>query len=307
MSREHTNIPESVRQRLRNKSRQMGVSPDTFLQFYAMERFLYRLGLSRYRNDFVLKGAVLLLAWQIEHMRPTRDIDLLGFTDNSLENIARIFSDICEMVMPDDDGLVFDAQTLHTVRIKEDADYEGVRATFLAYLGATRIRMQIDVGFNDIISPAPQAVDFPVLLNNPPPELRGYTAESVVAEKFEAMVKLGEINSRLKDFFDIWLLSQQFTFRGSELSEAIRATFERRGTLLDGLPATLGTNFAGHREKQIQWSAFLQKSKLDYAPPQFADVAACIAAFIAPIINARSEKTNLNTVWQPSGPWGTET
>ncbi len=305
MKRERANNPESVRHRLRNKSREMGVSPDTLLQFYAMERFLYRLGQSPYRDRFVLKGALLLLAWRMDHARPTRDIDLLGFTDNTLENLAGIVSDVCDTVPPNDDGLVFKSDTLRTERIKEDADYAGVRATFMAHLGASRIRMQIDIGFNDVVLPAPRTIEYPVLLNDPVPTLIGYTADSVVAEKFEAMVKLGAVNSRMKDFFDIWLLSQQFPFSADLLSQAILATFERRGTSLHGLPVTLDPAFSGVREKQIQWAAFLQKNRLTFAPLQFADVAASIAAFMGPVTEALARGAVLNDTWAPPGPWRT--
>lgn len=303
MSRERTNIPESVRNRLRNKSREMGVSYDTLLQFYAMERFLYRLGQSQYRNRFVLKGALLLLAWRMDHARPTRDIDLLGFTDNTLENLSGIVADVCDTVPPNNDGLMFDSETLKMERIKEDADYAGVRATFITYLGTSRIRMQIDVGFNDVVLPAPQTIEYPVLLDDPAPMLMGYTAESVVAEKFEAMVKLEAINSRMKDFFDIWLLSRQFSFRGDPLSQAILATFEKRGTSLSSLPVTLNPAFPGIREKQIQWAAFLQKNRLPFAPPHFADVAESIAEFIGPVVKALTLGNVLNAAWAPCGPW----
>ncbi len=303
MSLERVNIPESVRHRLRNKSREMRVSADTLLQFYAMERFLYRLAQSQYRDRFVLKGALLLLAWRMDHTRPTRDIDLLGFTDNTLENLAGIVAVVCNTVPPNDDGLVFDSETLRTERIKEDADYAGVRATFLAYLGTSRIPMQIDVGFNDVVMPAPQTIEYPVLLTDPAPTLMGYTADSVVAEKFEAMVKLGAVNSRMKDFFDIWLLSQQFSFSADRLSQAILATFERRGTSLHGLPVTLAPAFAGIGEKQIQWTAFLQKNRLTFAPPQFKAVSDHIAEFLMPVVDALAQARLLKATWTPGGPW----
>jgi hypothetical protein len=172
----------------------------------------------------------MLLAWQIEHMRPTRDIDLLGFAENTEENLARMVTDICNTASPQDDGMVFDATALRTERIKEDADYEGVRIGFPAFLGTTKLRIQIDVGFDDAVVPGPETLKYPTLLDDPQPELNGYTPASVIAEKFVAMVKLGAINSRMKDFFDIWLLSQQFSFSGDSLCRAVKATFNRRGT-----------------------------------------------------------------------------
>ncbi len=306
MTGERANIPESVRHRLRNKSRETGMPPDALLQFYAMERFLYRLGQSPHRDRFVLKGALMLLAWRVEHMRPTRDIDLLGFADNTEENLARMVTDICNTVVPQDDGMQFDCAALQTERIKEDAEYEGVRIVFPAYLGSTRLSMRIDVGIDDAIVPAPETVNYPTLLDDPRPELKGYTPASVVAEKFEAMVKLGSVNSRMKDFFDIWLLSHQFPFNGPVLSEAVKATFERRGTLLDGLPVTLDAAFSGREAKQVQWAAFLRKSGAGYTPSQFQEVASSIAAFMGPVVDALSQETMLYATWKAGGPWGDE-
>lgn len=301
MSAHVKNIAASIRQRLKNKADALGVPFAQALQRYAIERFLYRLGKSNYRDAFVLKGAQMLVVWRGKRTRPTMDVDFLGFTANNPENLERIMKNICRVSTGEKDALQFDPESVKAVRIKEDAEYVGVRLTFKGNLGSAILSMQLDVGFNDAVIPGPLDICYPSLLDQPEPLLRGYSRESVVAEKFEAMVKLGIVNSRMKDFFDIWLLSQQFPFSGEMLSKAIRATFERRGTALNGLPVTLDPDFAGFEEKQIQWAAFLQNHKLAFAPSQFKEVAAMIAAFIKPV--ADGQGTVRNAAWPPCGPW----
>lgn len=225
------NIAASVHQRLLNAARESGRPFNELVQYYALERWLYRLAQSNYRNQFVLKGALMLLVWKLPVTRPTRDIDLLGRVSNDLESVRGVIAAICR-IPAEDDGMVFAPETVTTERIAEDADYEGVRAKFNASLGNTRLPMQVDIGFSDIITPEPAAIVYPVVLGHPAPELHAYTRETVIAEKFEAMVKLGELNSRMKDFFDIWMLARTGEFQGSELSRAVERTFHRRGTTL---------------------------------------------------------------------------
>ncbi len=294
MTADMKNLSASIRQRLKNVADEQGLAFNEVLQRYAIERFLFRLGESKYRDTFVLKGAQMLVVWRTKRTRPTMDVDFLGFTENSLENLEHITKALCKLDTEEQDALCFDPDSVEAVRIKEDAEYEGVRLAFDGKLGTAKVHMQVDVGFNDVITPAPLDIHYPSLLGLPEPTLRAYSRESVVAEKFEAMVKLGGGNSRMKDFFDVWLLSQQFTFRGPELSEAVRATFERRGTILEGMPITLHSVFPGQNEKQIQWAAFLRRSKIDNAPPKFAYVAASIAVFMGPVTEALARGTVLN-------------
>ena len=194
------NVAASVHQRLLNLARQSGRPFNELAQYYALERWLYRLAQSDYRNQFVLKGALMLLVWKMPVTRPTRDIDLLGRVSNDLSSVREVIATTCQ-VPTEDDGMFFDSETVTTQRIAEDADYEGVRATFRAALSNTRLPMQIDIGFIDIITPEPAAILYPAILGHPSPELHAYNRETVIAEKFEAMVKLGELNSRMKDFF----------------------------------------------------------------------------------------------------------
>ena len=218
------NIAASVRQRLLIKARETGRPFSELLQYFAMERFLYRLSKSRYKDNFVLKGALMLTVWEAPLTRPTMDIDLLGRIDNSIETIVEVTREICRQEV-EPDGIDFDIATVEAERIAEGADYEGIRVRFRGSLDTARIVMQLDIGFGDIVIPSPEPTNCPTLLDLPAPRLRGYSRESTIAEKFEAMVKLGILNSRMKDFFDIWLMLHQFDFEGPILAEAISKTF----------------------------------------------------------------------------------
>ncbi|MEN8133802.1 MAG: nucleotidyl transferase AbiEii/AbiGii toxin family protein [Pseudomonadota bacterium] len=262
------NVAASVRQRLLNKARETGRPFNELLQYFAMERFLYRLSKSVYADRFVLKGALMFTVWQAPVTRPTMDIDLLGITDNSVDAIVAIAREIC-MHEVENDGLVFEPDSVGGVRIVEDADYGGVRVRFRGTLETARVSMQLDIGFGDVVVPKPELADYPTILNLPVPRLRGYSRESAVAEKFEAMVKLGVLNSRVKDFFDIWLLSRQFDFAGDTLALAIERTFTTRGTTIPGDPVALTEDFAKETSRQTQWQGFrfVRKNRLQGTLP----------------------------------------
>ena len=223
------NLPASVKARLANLARVQKEDFQELLSRYSRERLLYRLGVSEYQERFILKGALLFAYWTGAPHRPTRDMDLLGYGDPDIAVLEKVFRDLCAVeVQPD--GLVFQPDSVNGERIKNEEKYEGVRLHMTALLEKSRIKLQIDVGFGDRVVPAPEEIDFPTLLNFPAPHLRSYTRESMVAEKFEAMVKLGILNTRMKDFFDVWTISQEFAFDGPTLSKAMKATFETRGT-----------------------------------------------------------------------------
>jgi len=231
LDQECHNLAASVRQRLANLARQRNEDFGLLLTKYALERLLFRISQSEYQKIFVLKGALLFELWTEQAHRPTRDADFLSNGDNDPSRFETIFKEICALTV-DEDGLQFDPASVKAQRIKEDADYEGVRVTFLSYLERARIPMQIDIGFGDTITPPPVEISFPTILNGPAPLLLTYPKETVVAEKFEAMVKLGMANSRMKDLYDLRLLSQLFPFGGEVLAEAIVRTFERRKTAI---------------------------------------------------------------------------
>ncbi len=280
------NIAASIRQRLKNISKDEHRPFNELLQYYAMERFLYRLSQSQHAERFILKGALMLRAWQSPqfptHLRPTMDIDMLGKTSNDIDSIVEQVKDIIS-VDAEPDGLMFDPDSIKAKRIKEDADYEGVRVRFIGKLDNARVHMQIDVGFDDIVHPEPIKTEFPTILKSPIPKLLCYSRESVIAEKFETMLKLGELNSRMKDFYDIWLLSRQFDFNGKELAEAIRLTLEHRGTEIPEVITAFTKAFID--AKQVQWKAFYKRLAQGHVPDDFGVVVAGVEAFLEPIIN----------------------
>lgn len=220
-----SNLTASVHQRLLNHARATERPFNEVLQRFALERFLYRLGHSPYARRFVLKGALMLTAWQIPSARPTRDIDLLGRMGNSVEQVVSAVKAICREPVPDD-GLRFETEGIIGERITETAKYVGVRVRFNAYLGNARIPVRIDVGFGDPLVPGSSLVRLPTILDFPPPEVQGYSRESAIAEKYHAMVYRGQLNSRMKDFYDVWSLATHFRFEGSILAQAIWETFE---------------------------------------------------------------------------------
>jgi hypothetical protein len=296
------NIAASVRQRLLNHARAEGRPFNEVLQYFALERFLYRLGRSPHRHQFVLKGALMFTVWRSPFPRPTRDIDLLGRLDNTVEHVVAAIQAICQEPVLED-GLHFAAESVLGERIIEAANYEGVRVRFTAYLGTARIPMQIDVGFGDPLVPGPSLVRLPTILDFPPPELQGYSRESAIAEKLQVMVYLGEVNSRMKDFYDIWLLATHFDFDGSILARAIRETFRWRQTTLPLTPVAFSDAFAQDREKQAQWVAFIRRHRLEETPVTLYEAIQVIAAFLQPVIQALSEGQHFDRRWSPGSPW----
>jgi hypothetical protein len=268
-----TNIQASIRDRLRNKAKETNRPFAEVLQYYGMERFLYRFGRSKYADKFVLKGALLFTVWQIPERRTTLDIDFLARYDNQVASIETVIRHVCD-VSVESDGLIFDAKTIQGRKIKEDADYEGVRVKFMGFLERSHIPMQIDMGFGDIVYPKTKVIDYPVILDFPKPQLKGYPPESVISEKFEAMIKLGLLNSRMKDFYDIWLMMRQFNFNGSDLVEALKRTFEHRKTDLPaGKPLFVEEIYDEKSDRQILWKAFLRKGNIKHAPEKLAITA----------------------------------
>ena len=302
MAAKNKNMAASVHQRLLNKARETSHPFNEILQHFAIERFIYRLSKSPHADRFVLKGALMFSAWTGSMSRPTMDIDLLGRTENNLERIAAVVKDTCDTEV-DDDGIVFHKDTVIATRITEDADYKGVRILLRGNLGNIRLFLQIDVGFGDVIIPGPGKVKYPVLLDFPPPELRGYTMESTIAEKFQAMVKLGLLNSRMKDFYDIWFLSRMFDFSGETLVEAIEKTFEKRKTLLINEPTVFNLTFMKDDTKQAQWKGFIEKTKLTDSPLSFEDIAAGIKDFLQPIVDSIINNRTFQSFWAAPGPW----
>lgn len=297
-------LAASVHQRLLDKAREAGRPFNELLQYFAIERFLYRLSQSKYSKNFVLKGALMLNVWEQSSLpRPTLDIDLLGKgVSNNVASVAEVIRDVCVYpVSPD--GIAFDPNSVEGTRIAEDTGYEGVRVRFSGLLGGARLSMQLDVGFGDVVVPSDEAIQYPTILDFPSPRLRGYSKESTVAEKFEAAVRFGDLNSRMKDFFDIWFLSRQFDFNGSTLTTAIMETFSRRDTQLSPEAIPLTFAFAQDPKKAIQWRAFRKRSRLEFAPESFEDLMKAVTGFLKPVAVGVSAGRPFKGHWSAPGPW----
>ena len=289
-------VASSVRQRLLNQARRGRRPFAELLQYFAMERFLYRLSQSEHNERFILKGALMLQVWCSPEIRPTMDIDLLGSTNNEEDAIIAQIREDVQM-----DGLLFDPTYIRTERITEGAEQEGIRVRFQGALGTAQIHMQIDIGFGDVVYPGPEVAQLPAMLDFPAPRMLGYSRESTIAEKLEAMVKLGMLNSRMKDFYDIWLLSRQYEFDGPELTEAVRLTFDRRGTALPQAVEAFTSSFAD--TKQVQWSAFRDRLQLEHEPTSLAEITGAAGEFLSPVVEALVSAEPGPKHWAASGPW----
>ncbi len=298
------NMSASVRARLLNMSRSTGRNFQELVIRYVVERFLSRLAESEHRDRFILKGAMLYIPWKLEDKRTTMDLDLLGFGSPDVENLSRIFRQICDVEIADD-GLVFDKESVTATPIREESVYDGVRVIVRAALGAMLIRLQVDVGFGDRIVPEPQLFEFPALLTQHGPIIRAYSPETVIAEKFNAMVLLGMANSRMKDYFDIWMLSRNFTIEGAVLREAVRQTFAKRQTALpDTEPIGLSDEFASNESKRRQWQGFVRRQWKQDSLPDLTEIVAAIRDFLMPIVTAIADITPPSeSMWSPNQGW----
>ncbi len=276
------NMAHSVHDRLMALAKERNRPFNELLQYFAMERFLYRLSKSPVGRHFVLKGALLLAARADLPFRPTRDIDLMGKTDNSEDNVRQLLQSACLQPVPDD-GISFDADSMEVERIKQAADYPGVRARFKGFLGRARIAMQVDVGFGDVVVPAPETIDYPVLLGMASPRLRAYPLETAIAEKLHAMIHLGELNSRMKDFLDVWILCRHDAVKPAGLLKSIQATFAHRKTNIPAEPVCFSPGFA--KDKQPQWTAMLRKNPDSPAPRDLDKALGDIWGVIKPIFD----------------------
>ena len=297
------NIQASVRDRLHNKAKETNHSFAEILQYYGMERFLYRFSRSKYADKFVLKGALLFTAWQVPDRRTTLDIDFLAQYDNQVAGIETVMKEICDISV-EPDGLVFDVNTIKGRKIKEDADYEGVRVKLIGFLERSQIPMQIDVGFGDVLYPKPKEIDYPVILDLPKPHLKGYAVETVVSEKFEAMVQLGDLNSRMKDFYDIWLLKRIFDFDGASLTESLKRTFAHRKTAFpQGKALFVEEIYDEKSDRQMLWKTFLKKGNIKNAPEKLSVIAKDIEGFLSKPLEAINKGQDFKSEWKAPGTW----
>ncbi|KAF3362147.1 Uncharacterized protein PHSC3_001459 [Chlamydiales bacterium STE3] len=302
MNKEKKNLAESVLHRLKNYAKTTLRRTDELLRYFAIERFLYRLSLSQHSAKFFLKGGLMLKAWEISNHRTTLDIDLLGKTQNSLQNIKGIITDICDLDVAVD-GIYYETTSIKLTEMQVNGEYHGVRVLFTANMHSAKIPMQLDIGFSDLIFPEPLVVAYPTILDFPAPKLKGYTPESVIAEKFEAMMKLGLVNTRMKDFFDVWILSQQRSFTGECLQNAIKTTFEKRQTLLNSLPDSINEVFYTDQIHQTRWKQFLKNIESEEKNIELPKVINEIKEFLEPIVIASMNKQIFRKTWNYEKKW----
>ena len=295
------NISASVRDRLLNKARAEKLDFNLLLTRYALERMLYRLSISKQRDQFLLKGALLFDLWFDVPHRPTHDADFLGFGSAEIPHIEATFRDICRIEV--EDGIAFQPDTVKAAEIRKEANYAGVRVTLLGMLGSIRCAVQIDIGFGDAIVPGPDEVLYPVILGEMPgPHLHVYPRYTVVAEKLEALTSLGMLNSRMKDYFDLWILAKHSDFDGQILSRAVTATFDRRSTAVPtGVPIGLSDEFISDAQKGKQWQGFLRKNALD--PMPLATVVVDLRDFLMPVLAAIAAGGSHDYPWRAGAGW----
>lgn len=298
-----SNVSASVMARLLNKVDSDRTKFGLLLVRYACERFLYRLGKSG--EPCILKGATLLGIWMEEPHRTTRDIDLLTTGENDEEAVRRVMTTICTVPCPED-GLIFDLDTLQVSSIRDNQRYGGQRARLVALLGRAEIPVRVDFGFGDVVTPGPEEAQLPTLINGvPAPLLQAYPQVTTIAEKFEAMVQLGSRNSRMKDFYDIWALSEKFDFDGAELQQAVADCFERRGTHLPAeMPEALSPAFYSNSEQHRWWQDYGRRDELLHAPPDdFEEVGSRVQSFLGPVYTSILANETFDLYWPGGGPW----
>lgn len=296
------NIAASVQARLVQRSRELGVEHQLTLVRFGGERLLYRLSKSEFADRFILKGAALLLLWLGETIRPTKDIDLLGFGDTSAEGLKRVFESLCAIEAPED-GLTFLPESVQVEAIREGREYGGMRVKLLAMLGNVRIPLQVDVGAGDAVVPPPAVLDYPSLLDLPLARIRAYRPETAIAEKTEAMVSRGVANSRMKDFFDIYGLAGTRTFDGETMRAALAATFARRGTAIAAEPPlALTGEFSDDPQKRVQWTAFVRRTRRPELT-NLSTVVGTLERFLWPALQAARRQGPWPLTWTSGGPW----
>ncbi len=300
-----SNIADSIRARLLNEARRGGTEFELSLVRYACERFLYRLGESAVQERCILKGATLLALWMKEPYRATRDIDLLAFGESDDEAVREIVTTVCSVPCKED-GIMFDLETLRISSIRDNQRYQGQRANLRARLGTARIPVQVDFGFGNAVTSVVDEACLPTLIDGvPAPLVRTYPRVATIAEKFETMVQLGTRNSRMKDFYDVWALSETFSFDGTELREAVERCFERRGTpWTHTIPDALTSAFYSNADIQSRWQSYGQDGQLLSSPPNaFEEIGSRLRLFMEPVRESIVAGSPFEMHWPAGGPW----
>jgi len=292
-----------VKQRLLNRGQELGEPFDALLTRFTIERLLYRLCKTPHVSRFILKGATLFSIWMDRPHRPTRDVDLLGSGDLSLSSLENIFREVCARKV-EPDGIEFDPDSVKANEIREGQIYQGLRVKLLAHLGKARIAVQVDVGLGDAVTPKPIEVTFRPLLDFPAPVLRAYPPEVVIAEKLQAAVTLDMANSRMKDLFDMYTMSQVMAFDGRSLADAVLGTFRRRRTPVpQELPTALTDRFVQDTSKMTQWTSFVRRVGQTSRDVSLGEVVAALARFLGPVLLAAANNRPFALQWPPAGPW----
>ena len=300
---EPRNVPASVHARLRNLAHHREVDFNLLLDRYVVERFLYRLSASHEVDRFTLKGAALFRAWTEDDLRQTRDVDFLA--DGSVDPAIRAAMEtICAIPCPED-GVIFDAETIRIQEIQRGRPEGGLRARIQGHLGNIRLALQVDIGFGDIITPAREQEDYPTLLDLPTPRIWTYPRETLVAEKFEAMVSLGVDNSRVTDLWDIALVARRFAFDGETLQTAVAATFRQRHTSLgDEWPEALLPAYYEDTLRTERWRSLDRQIGMSPdGPAQLADVGEELRRFLGPVCDSLNANRPFVQIWPAGGPW----
>lgn len=285
MNKENINIPASIHRRLKNIAKEKNESLEDLLYRYMVERFLYRLSQSKYKEKFYLKGACLFWLWEEIPHRPTRDIDFLGIIPGDIILLEKIFAEISSLNIPED-GLLFVVNSIKGEEIREGQTYGGIRLKQAVMLGKARLILQVDIGYGDVVTPQPEDSEFPTLLKMPAPKIKTYPLCTVIAEKLEIMVIRDIENSRMKDFYDLWFLTKNFDINKTELLLAIKRTFGNRKTIIPVLaPIALTLEFAENEQKQIQWKAFLKKNQINVANTELNEIILHLNSFFMPILD----------------------
>ncbi len=286
------NLSASVSQRLLNKSKKLGVAYQYLLLRYANERFLFRLSRSPYFDHLILKGGLLFFTWQSQFPRPTRDMDFLKLGIANQVEIENMIKAICRIKV-EDDGLIFNQDSLHITSVREQNRYAGFQINLMATLGKIQIPIRIDIGIGDVVTPSPIKKSFPALLEMDEPQILVYPLETSIAEKLQNIVVMGMANSRMKDYFDLYYMLRFFTLNHKHLKEAIAQTFARRETFIPkNLPVGLGESFANNPQKSEQWRAFLQKNDLQSFGKSLNEVISEIRAELWPLIQELNSAKN---------------
>ncbi|MDR1803139.1 MAG: nucleotidyl transferase AbiEii/AbiGii toxin family protein [Treponema sp.] len=294
---------ESIKARLKNEADSSAKDFDFLLLHYFIERLLYRLSISPYANNFILKGGLLLYTVLDSRGRATKDIDFLAEKiKNTPAELIRIFTEIASI--PANDAVSFDIEKITAERIKENADYQGLRIKLIARLLRSRHVLQFDIGFDDVIVPHPVDITYPTILGMEAPRLKAYSLESIIAEKFQAIVYLADLNSRMKDFYDIYELSRSCDFDGATLTEAVAKAFKHRNTVFSINPMVFIDDFPLLPDKQVQWQAFQRRTGIANVPADFSVVVSVIKGFLLPVYESLGKKEIFDGRWNSAtGMW----